>query len=115
MPDAPSLTFISDLTATGRDLLKNEASGIQSTTLDTSDGWTARLFAFPAGTGLPEHAVDRHAVLHFLDGHATVELGDRDEPARAHTWISIPPNAPHAVAAHTDTLMLLHVRDSSER
>lgn len=84
-------------------------------TLDTSGGWNARLFAFPAGTGLPEHAVDRHAVLHFLDGHATVDLDGRDESAHAHTWISIPPNAPHAVAAHEDTLMLLHVREVSKR
>lgn len=105
---APS-PHVSDLMDIGRDLLDRDESGVQSTVLETRDGGKSHLFAFPAGSGLPEHATDRHAVLHFIKGRARVTLGDTARVARAHTWISIPPNHPHAIDAEDDTLMLLHV------
>lgn len=100
---------VSDLADIGQDLLNRAGSGVQSTVLDTRKGGKSLLFAFPAGSGLPEHATDRHAVLHFIKGRARVTLGDTERTARGHSWISLPPNHPHAIDAEDDTLMLLHV------
>jgi quercetin dioxygenase-like cupin family protein len=113
MSDSATPTFIPNLMQQGRDLLAAEGSGLQSTVVHAADGQKAQLFAFHDGDALPEHAVSRHAVLHFLKGTATVQLGDEEKTARSQTWIYIPPELPHSITAHAPTLMLLQVASTS--
>lgn len=106
---APTVTFVPDLLQTGQDLFDRDASGVQSTVIHSTANSQTQLFAFDAGDAFPEHAVDRHAVLHFLQGDATVTLRSNARDVHAGSWIYVPPNLPHSVSAHSPTLLLLQV------
>lgn len=65
------------------------------------------LFGFAPGQELSEHTSARRAMLHFLDGHAQVTLGDESFEAQAGTFAYMQPNLKHSVTAHEETRMLL--------
>jgi quercetin dioxygenase-like cupin family protein len=46
-------------------------------------------------------------VLHFLQGEATVTLGDDRHDARPGTWVHMPTGLRHGIQAKTPVVMLL--------
>jgi quercetin dioxygenase-like cupin family protein len=81
--------------------------GILSRTLFNDDRLKAVLFAFAQGEELSEHTASMPAVLHFLQGQATLTLGDETVNAKAGTWVHMAKGQRHAIQAQTPVLMLL--------
>lgn len=65
------------------------------------------IFGFAAGQELSEHTSARPALLYFVQGEATVTLGEQTFEIQPGTLITMEPNLPHSVVAHTATQMLL--------
>lgn len=67
------------------------------------------LFHFAPGQQLSEHTASMPAVLHILDGDATLTLGDETREAQAGSWVFMPAHLNHAVVAKTPLVMLLQL------
>src|SRR5262245_44021013 len=81
--------------------------GILSRTLFSDDRFKAVAFGFGRGEELSEHTASMPAVLHFLQGEATVSLGEDTVAAKSGTWVHMPAGLKHAIAAKTPVVMLL--------
>ena len=81
--------------------------GILSRTLFNDDRLKAVAFGFAQGEELSEHTASMPAVLHFLQGEATVTLGDDRHEATAGTWVHMPTGLRHSIQAKTPVAMLL--------
>jgi quercetin dioxygenase-like cupin family protein len=97
-------TFFKDLIAEVGDL---PADSIVSRTLYRDDTIKVVLFGFAPGQGLSEHSSSRPALVHFLHGEATLQLGDNQYEVGANAWAHMPPGLPHSIHAKTETRMLL--------
>ena len=80
---------------------------IVSRTLYHDEKMRAVLFAFAAGESLSEHTSSSPAILHFLEGNASVTLGEELMDASAGSWVHMPANLPHSITAETPVQMLL--------
>ena len=56
---------------------------------------------------LSEHTASMPAILHFIQGEATLTLGDETVEAERGTWIHMPPELKHSVRTKTSVVMLL--------
>lgn len=83
------------------------ADGILSRTIHQDDQVKAVVFAFGQGQELSEHTASKPAMLFFVDGAATVGLGDDVKEAHPGTWIYMPPGLKHRIKATTPVVMLL--------
>ena len=81
--------------------------GILTRTLFNDDDVKAVLFGFGQGEELSEHTASMPAILHFIQGEATLTLGDETVEAQPGTWIHMPANLQHSVHAKTPVVMLL--------
>ena len=81
--------------------------GILSRTLFSDDRLKAVLFGFAQGEELSEHTASMPAVLHFLQGEATLTLGDDKPEAKPGTWVHMPTGLRHSIQAKTPMVMLL--------
>src|SRR3954463_6567838 len=81
--------------------------GILSRTLHNDDRLKAVIFGFGQGEELAEHTASMPAILHFLQGAATVTLGDDRHKATAGTWVHMPAGLKHSIQAKTPVVMLL--------
>lgn len=94
-----------------RDLLRQvpdiPPDSIISRTVYSDDQIKAILFAFAAGQELSEHTSSQTAILHFIQGEASLTLGEETMAAQAGTWVQMPPHLPHSVTAKTPVVMLL--------
>ncbi len=81
--------------------------GILSRTLFNDDRLKAILFGFAQAEELSEHTASMPAVLHFLQGEATLTLGDDTVQARPGTWVHMPTGLRHSIQAKTPLVMLL--------
>jgi quercetin dioxygenase-like cupin family protein len=81
--------------------------GILSRTLYNDDRLKAVLFGFAQGEELSEHTASMPAVLHFLQGEATLILGDDTVEAKPGTWVHMPKGLRHSIQARTPVVMLL--------
>jgi len=81
--------------------------GILSRTLHNDDRVKAVIFGFGQGEELSEHTASMPAILHFLQGEATVTLGDDKHEAKAGTWVHMPTGLRHSIQAKTPVVMLL--------
>jgi quercetin dioxygenase-like cupin family protein len=81
--------------------------GILSRTLHNDDRLKVVLFGFAQGEELSEHTASTPAVLHFLQGEATVTLGDDRHEARPGTWAHMPAGLKHSIQAKTPVVLLL--------
>ena len=70
-------------------------------------------FGFAEGQELSEHTASQPAMLHFLEGEATLMLGEDEHLAKAGSWVSMAANLPHSVKASCETRMLLILYKSS--
>ena len=83
------------------------ADGILSRTIFQDDRTKAVLFGFGQGQELSEHTAAKPAMLFFVQGEASVGLGDDQQAAQAGTWIHMPANLKHSIKAKTPVVMLL--------
>jgi quercetin dioxygenase-like cupin family protein len=81
--------------------------GILSRTLYNDDRLKAVLFGFAQGEELSEHTASMPAVLHFLQGEATLSLGNDTLEAKPGTWVHMPKGLRHSIQAKTPVVMLL--------
>lgn len=81
--------------------------GILSRTLFNDDRLKVVVFGFAQGEELSEHTASMPAILHFLQGEATVTLGDDRHEARPGTWVHMPTGMRHSIQAKTPVVMLL--------
>ena len=81
--------------------------GILTRTLFNGDDVKAVIFGFGQGEELSEHTASMPAILHFLQGEATLTLGDDTVEAQPGTWIHMEPNLKHSVKTKTQVVMLL--------
>ena len=81
--------------------------GTISRTLYEDEKSKTVLFGFSAGQELSEHTASVPAILHFLEGEASVTLGTEVVDARPGTWVHMPAKLPHSIAAKTEVRMLL--------
>ena len=87
--------------------VKPPDDGILTRTLFNDDHVKVVIFGFGQGEELSEHTASMPAILHFIQGEATLTLGDETVEAGPGTWIHIPPNLQHSVQAKTPVIMLL--------
>ena len=81
--------------------------GTLSRTLFQDDRLKVVLFGFAAGQELSEHTAAKPAILHFLDGEASVTLGGDAHCVGPGAWVHMPPGLPHSIHARSPTTMLL--------
>ena len=101
---------MSDLFTTYADLAAEidiQKDGTISKTLYQDDSLKIVLFGFDAGQELSEHTAAVPAMLQFLDGDATVTLGDKTIDAAANTFVHMAAKLPHSISANEPTRMLL--------
>ena len=95
-----------------RDLLAEApipVRGILSQTISNEDGIELVLFAFAAGERLSEHTSARPAIMHILSGEADVTVGADAVAAVPGTWVRMPPDTRHSLAARTGVVMALYL------
>jgi quercetin dioxygenase-like cupin family protein len=96
-------THISDLAKEAQPPQK----GILSRTLFSDDRVKAVIFGFGQGEELSEHTASMPAILHFLQGEATLTLGSEKLEASTGTWVHMPTGMRHSIQAKTPVTMLL--------
>ncbi len=82
-------------------------NSILSRSLLSAPGVKATLFRFDTGQELTEHTAAYPAILHFLEGEATLTLGPDAKNVRAGSWAYMPAHLPHSLVAKTPLVMLL--------
>lgn len=82
-------------------------NGILTRTLFSDDEVKAVIFGFGQGEELSEHTASMPAILHFIEGEATLALGDETVEARQGTWIHMAKDLKHSVQTKTPVVMLL--------
>ena len=65
------------------------------------------IFGFGQGEELSEHTASMPAILQFIQGEATVTLGDDKHEAKAGTWVHMPTGLRHSIQAKSPVVMLL--------
>ena len=83
------------------------AEGILSRPVFQDDRLKAVVFGFGQGQELSEHTAAKPAMLFFVNGEASVDLGDDVQEAQAGTWVHMPAGLKHSIKAKTPVVMLL--------
>ena len=83
--------------------------GILSQTLSKADGIELVLFAFAAGEALAEHTASRPAIIHVLSGEGDLTLAGERHTAGPGTWVRMPADCRHGIAARTPLVMALYL------
>ena len=81
--------------------------GILSRTLFNDDRLKVVLFGFGQGEELSEHTASMPAVLHFLQGEASLTLDNDTLEGKPGTWVHMPKGMRHSIQAKTPVVMLL--------
>jgi quercetin dioxygenase-like cupin family protein len=98
-------TFYKDLAAEAT----VPARGILSQTLSNELEVELVLFAFAAGEQLAEHTSARPAIIHVLGGEGDLTVDGEAHSAGPGTWVRLPPNMKHSLAARTPMRMALYL------
>ena len=106
-----SYTYISDLAKE----VDPPGDGILTRTLMNDDHVKAVIFGFAQGEELSEHTASMPAILHVVQGEASLTLGDDTVEAQPGTWIHMASGLKHSVKAKTPVVMLLLLLKSSQR
>lgn len=80
---------------------------IVSRTLRADDQIKSIVFGFDLGQELSEHTASVPAIIHILQGEATLTLGGETREATAGAWAYMEANLPHSIVAKTPVVMLL--------
>jgi quercetin dioxygenase-like cupin family protein len=103
MTDSSIPVFIPDL----RQALRIPEKGIASRILQNDDQSKVVLFGLAAGHEMSLHAAPVPTILYFVEGDATLTLGDETMAVRSGAFTHMPPHLQHAIVAGTPVLMLL--------
>ena len=71
------------------------------------DTGTVTVFAFDKGQGLSEHTAPFDAMVHILDGKASIRIGEKLFEVKAGETLVMPANKPHSLKAGERFKMLL--------
>jgi len=82
-------------------------NGILSRTLYNDDRVKVVIFGFAAGQELTAHTAPMPAILHVLQGEATLKLGADELDVAAGAWARMAPRLERAIFAKTPTILLL--------
>ena len=83
------------------------ADSILSRTIYKDDQANVVLFGFAPGQELSEHTASQPALLYFIEGEATLTLGEDVLEAGPGTWARMAPRLAHRIQARTKLVMLL--------
>src|SRR5262245_25746870 len=100
---ADNYTFLADLAKEAAP----PGEGILSRTVYQDDRLKAVLFGFVAVDELSEQPAAKPAILFFVQGEATVGLGDDSHEVKPSSWVHMPAGLRHSIQAKTPTVMLL--------
>ena len=89
------------------DLVSYQDGAIVSRIVVKRETGTVTLFAFDAAQELSEHTAPYDALVHILDGEATITVAGRPHRVRAGEMILMPAHQPHALKASSRFKMLL--------
>jgi len=99
----PSYTHIIDLAKEA----EPPSDGILSRTIFNDNYVKVVVFGFGEGEELSEHTASMPAILHLIQGEATLTLGDDKVEAIPGTWIHMAAELQHSVQAKSPVVMLL--------
>jgi quercetin dioxygenase-like cupin family protein len=83
------------------------AKGILSRVIQKDESVNITLFGMAAGEEISSHSAPTPAILYFLEGEAMVQLGSDTVQAQLGSFVFMPPQLPHAIAAKSAVRMLL--------
>ncbi|HYP05295.1 MAG TPA: cupin domain-containing protein [Bryobacteraceae bacterium] len=83
--------------------------GILSHTLFNDDHMKIVVFGFAPGNELTAHTAPMPAMIHFLQGEATLTLGSDHHQVGAGALIHMQPQLTHGILAKTPVTMLLYL------
>lgn len=101
---------ISDQSSAAQDLaamIAVQPKAVVSRTLVNKPAGTVTLFAFDGGEGLSERTAPFDALVHMVDGEASIRIGDQEFAVRGGQILLLPAGKPHALRAVTAFKMLL--------
>ena len=81
--------------------------GILSRTLFNDDRLKVVLFGFGQGEELSDHTASMPAIMHFLQGEASLTLDNDTVEGKPGTWVHMPKGMRHSIQAKTPVVMLL--------
>ena len=87
--------------------VKYSKGSVVSKIIQKSEAGNLTLFAFDEGQNLSEHTAPYDAMVYVIDGQARVIIGNKDYLLGEGSFIIMPANIPHALAAVTEFKMLL--------
>ena len=88
-------------------LVEYQTGSVVSRTLLKQPGGTITVFAFDAGQELSEHTSAHDALVHILEGQATISIAGLAHVVAAGELLLLPVGKPHAVAGPARFKMLL--------
>ena len=103
MPDSPIPVFIADL----RQALQIPEKGIASRILQNDDQVKVVLYGLAAGHAMSLHAAAVPTMLYFVEGQATLTLGDGTRAVSTGAFTHMPALLQHGIVADTPVMMLL--------
>jgi quercetin dioxygenase-like cupin family protein len=103
MPEPLIPVFVADL----RQALQIPEKGIASRILQNDEASKVVLFRLATGHEMRLHAAPVPTILYFVEGEATLTLGDEKMTVRTGALTHMPSHLKHAIAAGTPVLMLL--------
>jgi quercetin dioxygenase-like cupin family protein len=109
MSDTQSYTYFANLAG---EMPPIPEGSILSRSILSENGVKATLFRFDAGQELTEHTAASPAILHFLEGEASLTLGADAKTVQAGSWAYMSARLPHSLVAKTPLVMLLLLLES---
>jgi small redox-active disulfide protein 2 len=91
------------------DLVAYEEGRVVSRTFAQNPSLSLTLFAFDTGEGVSTHTAPGDAMVHVLDGEATVNIDGKEMTVGTGQVVVMPANVPHAVTAVKRFKMILTV------
>ena len=83
----------------------------RSTTLFQEPGLRGLLLHLKTGEQIPEHSTPGSIAVHCLKGDVIFASGEEEITLRPGGMVSLPPAAPHRLAALQDSLLLVTIRE----
>lgn len=99
MPTKVSLNILEEITV--------PPDGTLSRAVYKDDAVKVVLFGFAAGQELSEHTAAVPAIMHILEGEASVTIAGEPYEAKSGAWFYLAAHTPHTVVAKTPVKMLL--------
>jgi quercetin dioxygenase-like cupin family protein len=103
MPDSSIPVFVADL----RQAVQIPEKGIASRILQNDERSKVVLYGLASGHEMSLHAAPVPTMLYFVEGDATLTLGEATMAVRTGAFTHMPPHLKHAIVADTPLLMVL--------